>query len=99
MPERIPEHEKRLDKLELWRNGNGAVGAEERLQELEIKCVEANCQVGKNLRFFIEETKNNKEGQVDAVRWEKQMRQTRITNILGFLGLGVMIFVAMMWGG
>lgn len=35
LDERVTEHGERISKLEQWRNGNGARGAEARLQEVE----------------------------------------------------------------
>lgn len=37
----------RITKLEIWRNGNGADGAEKRIQALEKDCKNQNCPAGK----------------------------------------------------
>jgi len=89
----------KTEKLRLWKEGNGVKGAEKRLQALEEKCTEAECPVGKQFYAHLKEHEKAKETTVDVTRWEKQMKQMRIQNFLGFLAMFVMIMVAMIWGG
>lgn len=54
---KVDGHDRSINALCLWRNGNGALGAERRIQNLEEIHRTGNCSVGKDFQEYLEEQK------------------------------------------
>lgn len=51
------DHEFRITKLEVWKTGNGAKGAEQRIQDLETRVLPENCIGVQAFKEYIKEEK------------------------------------------
>jgi len=77
----IEDHEKRIVKIESWKNGNGAKGAEDRLQYLEERAQPDRCVGLIALKEYIEEEKTARE----------KRRKFRISDIANLIQFAMLI--------
>ena len=89
----VDEIERRVIKLENWRDGNGAKGAEQRIQVLESNECNMTCDTGKRLDKHIIYHREQEANQVDAGKWEKQMKLMIIGNMIGFAAVAVTLLL------
>ena len=79
----------RVSKLEYWRDGNGAKGAEERIQDVEKYCI------NKVEIVDCKEYQNNIHGSVRELR--KEIKKVNWQNSLITLGTAVAVIGAMIF--
>ena len=61
MEAHIEDHEKRLSRIEVWKNGNGAIGAEKRLQLVEESIKIENCFGLQAIKEYIQQQETARE--------------------------------------
>ena len=81
----IANHETRIGKLEIWRSGNGAKGAEKRIQELEERVKPEQCIGLKAFEKYLQEEKEAREKR-------RGFRIGDVANIIQFLLMIIVIF-------
>ena len=64
------DHDRRINLLAQWRDGNGADGAERRIQRLEDNQREGTCSVGKVINAHIQEHRDMKEERNETESWK-----------------------------
>ena len=84
--------------MELWRNGNGAIGAEKRLQTIEEQEDNMNCRTGQRLEKHINYHREQEGKQMDSTKWQKQMRIMVMGNMIGFAAVIVTLLIFALGG-
>jgi hypothetical protein len=92
------DFESRLRALELWRNGNGAIGAEKRLQTIEAQEDDMSCRTGQRLEKHITYHREQEGKQMDSAQWQKQMRIMVVGNLVGFSAVIVTLLIFALGG-
>jgi len=98
MPDTLIIQERRIGKLESWRDGNSAKGAEQRLQDLEAQDINMSCRTGQRLEKHIVYHREQEGKQVDAEKWTKQMRIMIFGNMIGFGAIIITLLIFVLGG-
>jgi hypothetical protein len=91
--------EKRLTKLETWRDGNGALGAEQRLQVLEAQKEEMTCRTGQRLSKHIDYHREQEGREMTVDQWRTEMKISRRQNMIALASIAVTIILVVIFGG
>jgi hypothetical protein len=75
----------RITKLEVWKNGNGSKGAEQRLQEVEERVKPENCLGRQAIKEYLDE-------QEERRNKRRSFRMGDIANVIQLILLATVIY-------